>query len=304
MFSLGGVPGYLFQPLAEAIIFAMLASYVLSRTLVPTLAMYLLKPPVENPGPPRNPLIRAQKAFDRGFERFRLAYKRLLTALVARRVLFIPAFLLVCLSAAALVPWLGQDFFPNIDSGQFILHVRAKTGTRIEDTAMICDLIEGFIRRRIPKQELTSITDNIGLPYSQLNYIYSASGAIGAADADILVSLNAKHRPTADYVRNLRRDLPREFPGIAFYFLPADMTTQILNSGLPAPIDVQIEGQDIQKESRSGWQHTEPARHVAAHRPPYPAGVRLPEFDVTVDRDEGSDWRLHRPGHHQQSSSP
>jgi multidrug efflux pump subunit AcrB len=156
----------------------------------------------------------------------------------------------------------GPDFFPNIDGGQFILHVRANR-YRIEDTAMICDLIEGFIRRRIPKQELTSITDNIGLPYSQLNYIYSVSGAIGAADADILVSLNANHRPTADYVRNLRRDLPREFPGIAFYFLPADMTTQILNSGLPAPIDVQIEGQDIQKNRDLANNILNQLRHVA-----------------------------------------
>jgi multidrug efflux pump subunit AcrB len=185
MFFLGGVAHFLFQPLAEAVIFAMLASYILSRTLVPTLAMYLLKPREGNAAPSRNPFTRAQKAFDRGFEAFRLGYQRLLTTLMGKRFLFIPAFLLVCFAAAALVPWLGQDFFPNTDSGQFILHVRAKTGTRIEDTAMLCDLIERSIRREIPSKEVSTITDNIGLPYSQLNYIYSTSGAIGASDADI-----------------------------------------------------------------------------------------------------------------------
>jgi multidrug efflux pump subunit AcrB len=289
MFSLGGVPGYLFQPLAEAIIFAMVASYILSRTLVPTLAMYLLKPPAEDPAPSRNPLIRAQKAFDRGFERFRQTYKRLLTRLVAKRVLFIPAFLLACLSAAWLVPWLGQDFFPNVDSGQFILHVRAKTGTRIEDTAMVCDLVERYIRRVVPRQELDNITDNIGLPYSQLNYMYSTSGVIGAAEGDILVSLSANHRPTADYVRKLRRDLLREFPGVTFYFLPADMTTQILNAGLPAPIDVQIEGQDVQKNHELANNILSQLRHVAGL-----TDLRIqqqldyPKFDITVDRTKAA----------------
>src|SRR6202050_408286 len=205
MFALGGVAHYLFQPLAEAVIFAMLASYILSRTLVPTLAMYLLKPREENPAPSRNPLIRVQKAFDRGFEAFRLGYQRLLTTLVAKRVFFVPAFLLVCLAAGLLVPWLGQDFFPNTDNGQFILHMRAKTGTRIEDTAMLCDLIERSIRRQIPSNEVESITDNIGLPYRQLNYMYNTSGTIGASDADILVALNEKHHPTPDYTRNLRK---------------------------------------------------------------------------------------------------
>jgi multidrug efflux pump subunit AcrB len=192
MFALGGVAHYLFQPLAEAVIFAMLASYILSRTLVPTLAMYLLKPREENAAPSRNPLARIQNAFDRGFEGLRRAYQRFLTTLVGKRFLFVPSFLLVCLTAGALVPWLGQDFFPNTDSGQFILHVRAKTGTRIEDTAMLCDLVERSIRREIPGPEVNNITDNIGLPYSQLNYMYNTSGVIGAADADIMVALNAK----------------------------------------------------------------------------------------------------------------
>ncbi|MCU1262744.1 MAG: Cation efflux system protein CusA, partial [Bryobacterales bacterium] len=285
MFSLQGVAHYLFQPLAEAVMFAMIASYILSRTLVPTLAMYLLKPPEENAGRSRNPFTRAQKAFDRGFERFRLAYKRLLTALVGKRFLFVPVFLLVCFAAAALIPWLGQDFFPSTDSGQFILHFRAKTGTRIEDAAMFCDLVERSIRRQIPKQELHNITDNIGLPYSQLNYIYNTSGVIGAADADILVTLNEEHRPTPEYVRMLRNALPREFPGATFYFLPADMTTQILNFGLPAPLDIQIEGQDVQANREVANRVLSQLRHVAGL-----TDLRIqqefdyPRFNVNVDR--------------------
>ncbi|HTF70708.1 MAG TPA: efflux RND transporter permease subunit [Edaphobacter sp.] len=286
MFSLPGVAHYLFQPLAEAVIFAMIASYILSRTLVPTLAMYLLKPVDPNAAArSRNPFTRAQKAFDRGFERLRLGYKGLLTTLVARRFLFVPVFLLACFAAAALIPWLGQDFFPNTDSGQFILHVRAKTGTRIEDAAMLCDLVERSIRREIPKQELHNITDNIGLPYSQLNYIYSTSGVIGAGDADILVSLNEKHSPTPEYVRRLRNSLPREFPDATFYFLPADMTTQILNFGLPAPVDVQIEGQDIQANREVANRVLSELKHVAGL-----TDLRIqqqfdyPRFNVNIDR--------------------
>jgi multidrug efflux pump subunit AcrB len=240
LFALQGVSHYLFPPLAEAIIFAMLASYVLSRTLVPTMAMYLLKEANHNALPSRNPLVRMQKAF----ERVRNAYLVLLRAFIGRRIIFIPAFLLVCVSAATLISWLGRDFFPSVDSGQFILHFRAKTGTRIEDTAMLADQIENTIRGQIPKEEVADIVDNIGLPYSQLNFMYNTSGVIGASDADVLVTLNAKHHPTADYVRTLRTILPRQFSGAVFYFLPADMVTQILNFGLPAPVDVQIEGQN------------------------------------------------------------
>src|SRR5215469_5707061 len=159
MFSLQGVAHFLFTPLAEAVIFALLASYILSRTLVPTLAMYLLKAPQQNPRRSRNPITWALKAFDRNFERLRRSYKRLLTSLVAARCFFVPGFLLICLSAAFLVPWLGQDFFPSTDSGQFILHLRAKTGTRIEDVAMLCDLVERSIREKIPQQELAGILD-------------------------------------------------------------------------------------------------------------------------------------------------
>ncbi len=244
MFFLSGVAKYLFVPLAEAVVFAMLASYILSRTLVPTLAMYLLRAK-EHTARSRNPLVLFQQAFERAFERVRTQYQAVLTTFVYRRFVFVPLFLFVCLSALALVPFLGQDFFPTSDTGQFKLHVRAKTGTRIEEVARLSDLVDDAIRKVIPKNELETIIDNIGLPYSQINLSYSNSGQIGAADGDILVTLNEKHGPTAGYVRELRRILPRQFPGTTFYFLPADIVTQILNFGLPAPIDVQIQGNDL-----------------------------------------------------------
>jgi multidrug efflux pump subunit AcrB len=245
MFFLSGVAQYLFVPLAEAVVFAMMASYILSRTLVPTLAMYLLRTK-RHGGMTRNPFVIFQRAFERGFERLRTNYQAILTTFVYRRYLFVPVFLGLCATAMLLVPFLGQDFFPNSDTGQFKLHVRAKTGTRIEEAARLSDEVDNAIRREIPKRELETIIDNIGLPYSQINLSYSNSGQVGAADGDILVSLAEKHRPTDDYVRALRRDLPRQFPGTTFYFLPADIVTQILNFGLPAPIDLQIEGNDIQ----------------------------------------------------------
>src|SRR5712671_2375485 len=285
MFFLGGVARYLFVPLAESVIFAMLASYVLSRTLVPTLAMYLLKPAPEGGTESRNPLVRAQRAFERGFERFRSTYRDLLTTLVGRRRLFIPLFLGTCLLAFLLAPLLGQNFFPDTDSGQLSLHMRAKTGTRIEETARIADLVEAAIRREIPASELDVILDNIGLPYSSINWIHSASGVIGAADADILVSLKERHRPTANHVRTLRRVLPQEFPGVTFYFLPADMVTQIINFGLPAPIDVQIDGADVAGNRRVAEQMLNELRRV-----PGLVDLRIqqpfdyPKFDVAIDR--------------------
>jgi multidrug efflux pump subunit AcrB len=244
MFFLSGVSRYLFVPLAEAVVFAMLASYILSRTLVPTMALYLLKPVDHHAPLSRNIFARFQRGFERGFEAVRSAYESLLTQLVNARKLFIPAFLLVCLIAMLLIPFLGQNFFPNSDNGSFILHVRAKTGTRIEETARLCDLVEQSIRSTIPQNQMDNILDNIGLPYSTMNTQHATSGLFGAADADILVSLKEDHSPTADYVRTLRERLPREFPGATFYFLPSDIVTQILNFGLPAPIDIQIEGAD------------------------------------------------------------
>jgi multidrug efflux pump subunit AcrB len=245
MFFLSGVARYLFVPLAEAVVFAMLASYVLSRTLVPTLAMYLLRAKDHVPRRSRNPLVLFQRGFERLFERVRAQYQAVLTTLVWRRIVFVPVFLLACVSVLFLIPVLGEDFFPTSDNGQFKLHVRAKTGTRIEETARLCDLVDTSIRRQIPKTELQTILDNIGLPYSGLNLSYSNTGQIGSADADLLVSLNEKHRPTAEYVRKLRETLPKEFPGTTFYFLPADIVTQILNFGLPSPIDIQIVGNDV-----------------------------------------------------------
>ena len=285
MFLLGGVARYLFVPLAEAVIFAMLASYLLSRTIVPTLARYLLKPSVEGAAPSRNPLARGQQAFDRGFERVRLSYRGLLARLIDRRVVFIPVFLAVCLSAFLLAPRLGENFFPDTDSGQFILHLRAQTGTRIEETARLTDLVEAAIRREIPAAEIDVILDNIGLPYSSINWMHSSSGAIGAADADVVVSLKAGHRPTADYVRTLRQKLPAEFPGVTFYFLPADMVTQIINFGLPAPIDVQIDGADIEGNRRVADKMLNELREV-----PGLTDLRIqqrfdyPKFDVALDR--------------------
>src|SRR6202522_4551437 len=234
MFLLSGVSRYLFVPLAEAVVFAMLASYFLSRTLVPTSAMYLLKAKQHDRASSRNPLVRFQLAFERGFEWLRTSYHSLLTTLVHRRTLLVPGFLLTCAAAFLLVPWLGQDFFPSSDNGQFILHLRAKSGTRIEETAKLCDLVEGSIREEVPNQEMDNILDTIGLPYSIINFMHSTSGLIGAGDADILVSLKEDHHATLDYVQRLRETLPQEYPGVTFYFLPSDIVTQVLNFGLPA----------------------------------------------------------------------
>jgi CzcA family heavy metal efflux pump len=245
MFLLSGVARYLFVPLAEAVVFAMLASYVLSRTLVPTMAMYLLRAKPHERTHSRNPLVRFQQGFEHGFERGRRAYHSALTLVVDHRAIFIPGFLFCCVSVFLLVPFLGQDFFPATDSGQFILHMRAKTGTRIEETARLADLVEDDIRKIIPAADMDTILDNIGLPYSTINLTHTASGVIGAADADIMVSLKPDHRPTAEYVKAIRTDLAGKFPGVTFYSLPADMITQVLNFGLPAPIDVQIDGADV-----------------------------------------------------------
>ncbi len=250
MFFLTGVAHYLFVPLAEAVSFAMLASYLLSRTIVPTLAKYLLRGHSHHEAVAhadrRNPFVRLQLLFETGFEKIRLKYRSVLEASIRHQRVFTVLFLLACVASFALVPWLGQDFFPASDSGQFRLHVRARTGTRIEETANLCDVIENSIRQVIPPRQLVNILDNIGLPYSGTNTSYSNNGTIGPADADILVSLAPEHRPTAEYMAALRARLPGEFPGVLFYFLPADLVSQILNFGLPAPIDIQVIGNNVQ----------------------------------------------------------
>jgi len=283
MFFLSGVARYLFVPLAEAVVFAMLASYGLSRTLVPTLAKYLLGAPHRRPS--RNPMVLFQRGFERGFDRLRSSYQGVLAVLVHRRVIFVPLFLAACLSGFLLYPWLGQDFFPSSDAGQFKLHIRAKTGTRIEETARICDLVEESIRRHIPHDQLLTILDEIGLPYSSINTIYSNSAPVGSADADIMVSLTRDHRPTEEYVRLLRASLPREFPGTDFYFLPDDIVSQILDFGLPAPIDVQIVGKNIDANRRLADQIMNQMRRI-----PGIADLRIqqtfdePKLHVFTDR--------------------
>lgn len=249
MFLLSGVARYLFLPLAEAVVFAMLASYVLSRTIVPTMAKYLLPKDVlhEKAGVGSNPFARLQSKFEPGLERMRESYRRLLERCLQHRRAFLLAFFAACLgSLAILIPWLGQDFFPSVDAGSFKLHLRAPTGMRIEDTAFLCDLVENSIRHQIPASEVSGIVDNIGLPYSGINLSYSNSAPVGTSDADILVTLSAKHHPTAQYVSALRLSLAKEFPGVMFAFLPSDMVGQILNFGLPAPIDIQVIGNNLE----------------------------------------------------------
>ena len=250
MFFLSGVAKYLFVPMAEAVVFAMLASYFLSRTLVPTMAKYLLKEhddaEVERKRASRNPFIRFQQGFEAGFEGFRHGYLRLLTLCVDHARVFLTLFLLFALgSIGLLAPNLGQDFFPSVDSGQFKIHVRARTGTRIEETALLCDHVDSTIRREIPAKEVVNIVDNIGLPASGLNLSYSTSAPIGPADADIQVQLSKDHHPTVEYVEQLRKVLAQQYPGVTFYVLPVDIVTQILNFGLSAPIDIQIVGPDL-----------------------------------------------------------
>src|SRR5271170_5825421 len=251
MFFMGGVAKYLFVPLAEAVIFAMLASYFLSRTVVPSMAKFLLHEHdaegERQKHRSRNPLVRAQLAFEHRFEQVRTFYFRLLQLAMAHSAIFLVLFFAFTVGSFALLyPWLGQDFFPSVDAGSFKLHLRAHTGTRIEETARLCDEVDSAIREEIPKSELVSIIDNIGIPYSGLNLSYTSTGVVGTADADITVQLAEKHHPTDSYVQALRPKLNAEFPGTIFYTLPVDMVTQILNFGLPAPIDIQVIGNNLQ----------------------------------------------------------
>jgi multidrug efflux pump subunit AcrB len=303
MFFLTGVAKFLFVPLAEAVVFAMLASYILSRTLIPTLVMWFYR---NSPyhghggsldGPPvrgwRRPFAAIQRGFESGFENFRKFYRALLAALIRLRWRFAVLFLGLCAASLVLVPMLGQDFFPNVDTGQFRLHLRARTGTRIEETARLVDAVEQVIRREIPKSELAGILDNIGIPNSGISLSYSNNGLIGTGDADILVSLNHDHSPTDEYVRKLRIVLNREFPGTTFYTLPADIVTQTLNMGLPAPLDIQIYGRDQAANRVIAAKLADKIRSV-----PGAVDVRVqqpadqPRMQVNVDRDKAAEIGL------------
>jgi multidrug efflux pump subunit AcrB len=294
MFFLPGVARFLFVPMAEAVMSAMACSFILSRTLVPTMANYLLRKHtahtdmhgLDGPLPPsRNPLVRLQRGFERGFERVRLGYREILSMALRRRAVFVTCFLAVVIGSFALTPFLGRDFFPTVDAGQILMHARTRVGTRVEETAQQFADIQKAIRQIIPPAELATIVDNIGFPSSGINMTYNNSGTIGSQDGDIQIKLNEDHRPTADYVRTLREELPARFPGVTFSFLPADIISQILNFGAPAPIDLQVRGPDLNADFAYAQDLLRGLRHV-----PGLADARIqqslnnPGFNVDVDR--------------------
>ncbi|HWY73740.1 MAG TPA: efflux RND transporter permease subunit, partial [Burkholderiaceae bacterium] len=253
MFFLQGIARFLFVPMAEAVIFAMVSSFILSRTLVPTMANYLLRrhashtdADAENQArPSRNPLARFQRGFEERFERVRAQYRGVLQLALGHRRGFVTGFLGFVLVSFLLVPMLGRNFFPAVDSGQILMHARLQVGTRVEDSADVFGRIQNAIRQIIPPAELGTLVDNIGMPVSGINLSYNNTGTMGSQDGDIQISLNPVHRPTAEYVRRLRVELPLRFPGVTFSFLPADIVSQILNFGAPAPIDLQVRGPDL-----------------------------------------------------------
>jgi len=289
IFFLGGVAKYLFAPLAEAVVFAMLASYVLSRTLVPTLSLYWLKKHEHNQAP-KGMLGRFQAGFERRFESTRNSYRGALETAEKHRGLFAILFFSSCaLSVALLVPWLGRDFFPYVDGGQIKLHFRAQTGLRIEETARLADGVENVIRQTIPAKELTSIVDTLGLPYSGINLSYSNTGVVGTSDGDIFVSLNDDHHPTINYVRELRQRLAQHYPGVTFSFLPADIVGQILNFGAPAPIDVQVSGNNTAAAIKVANDLYGQLKHVAGLVDlRLQQAQNLPQINVNVDRTRAS----------------
>ncbi|GAC1429886.1 MAG: efflux RND transporter permease subunit [Terriglobales bacterium] len=263
MFFLTGVVRYLFVPMAEAVVFAMLASYLLSRTLVPTMVMYFLKGHEEDAHRRKTSLFgRFQAGFERRFDGLRDSYCSSMEGIMEHRGLFVVLFLGFCLLSGGLIFGLGRDFFPSVDAGQFRLHVRGRAGLRIEETARLVDQVEQELRRSVPKSEVATVLDNIGLPYSGINLSYSNGGTIGTSDAEILVALNKNHHPTESYVHKLREQLPREFPGVEFFFQPADIVSQILNFGLPAPIDIQLVGANDAQNYLIAQQIANRLRHV------------------------------------------
>src|SRR5471032_2111890 len=290
MFFLEGVARFLFVPMAEAVMFAMICSFLLSRTLVPTLSAYLLKPHVahaegETPPRSRNPLVRFQKGFETRFERFRAVYRDLLELALARRGVFIASFMAFVLASFALAPLLGRNFFPTVDSGQILMHARAPIGTRVEESANQFAGIQKAIRQIIPVHELATIVDNVGMPVSGINMTYNNTGVIGSQDGDIQIKLTEQHAPTANYVAALRRELPNRFPGFTFSFLPADIISQILNFGAPSPIDVQVRGPD----STANFEHAQRLLNRIRLIPGV-VDARIqqartaPVFDVDIDR--------------------
>jgi CzcA family heavy metal efflux pump len=263
MFFLTGVAKFLFVPLAEAVSFAMLASYLLSRTLIPTLVMYIMRGHEHRAEAPTSYLGRFQRGFERKFEDFRRGYESLLETTLDHRGLFAVCFLIFCVLSLGLYSYLGQDFFPQVDAGLLRLHVRARPGLRVEETARLCNQIEDALRGEIPQGQLQTILDNIGLPNSGINQSYSSNGTIGSSDAEILIALNPEHHPPqAQLMRHLREFLPAHFPGVEFFFQPADIVTQILNFGLPAPIDVQVVGTDQQTNYTIAQQIANKVRHI------------------------------------------
>jgi multidrug efflux pump subunit AcrB len=297
MFFLTGVSRYLFVPLAEAVVFAMLASYVLSRTLIPTLVMWFYRN-IEYHGQATDPetvsvwlrpFAALQLRFERGFNRFTEGYRRLLGTVLAHRGLFVILFLAFCAGTWLLIPQLGQDFFPSVDAGQFRLHLRAPGGTRIEETVRLVDRVEAVIREEVPARELAGLLDNSGLPSGGIPLTYIDSGLTGTGDADILVSLKPSHRSTDEYIRHLRARLNHDFPGVLFYFLPADIVNQTINFGLPAPFDIQIVGRDLDKSRVIAAGLVEKIRRVAGAvdvRVQQPADQ--PEIHFAVDRNRAS----------------
>jgi CzcA family heavy metal efflux pump len=285
MFFLGGIAGYLFVPMAEAVIFAMIASFILSRTLVPTMAMYLLKPHVHGAPVSQNPLARFQRGFERQFDKVKEKYRQLLAAALSNRKAFIGAFMTVVLLSLGLAPFLGRNFFPNVDSGAISLHVRAPVGTRVEQTAALFDHVEQTVRQVIPPDEVETIVDNIGLPISGANLAYLNTGTIGPQDGDVQVSLKEGHHPTADYVKKLREALPRAYPGVTFSFLPADIISQILNFGAPAPLDVQVAGPDRAANQAYAQMLLAKIRKVPGVADPrIQQATNYPELKVDIDR--------------------
>jgi CzcA family heavy metal efflux pump len=286
MFFLAGVAKFLFVPLAEAVSFAMLASYLLSRTLIPTLVMYIMRGHEHRAEAPKTALGRFQRGFERKFEEFRQSYQRLLETTLEHRGIFALGFLAFCLFSLGVLKFLGEDFFPQVDAGLLRLHVRARPGLRVEETARLCDQVEAVLRDEIPKQELQTVLDNIGLPNSGINQSYSSNGTIGSSDAEILIALDPeRHHPTAGYIQRLREVLPQKFPGVEFFFQPADIVTQILNFGLPAPIDVQIVGNDVDSSYQLAQQMANKMRRI-----PGAADVHvqqllsMPTLHIDIDR--------------------